>query len=96
MTKLKDELVKVIAKELPVNYDGTNPGNYHILYKVAQAIIDYLHKEGWMRKREGIILNGHIENQTNFWVTVHLPNSGMIIDFMKKDLLALKGAELIR
>ena len=37
-------------------------------------------------KPDGIVLNGHIEKETDFWITVHLPNSGMIIDLMKKDL----------
>lgn len=34
-----------------------------------------------------IKLYGHIEKETDFWVTVHLPNSGMILDIMKKDLV---------
>jgi len=33
------EIAKVIAKELPANYDGTDPGNWHILVSVAKAII---------------------------------------------------------
>ena len=35
----EDEIANIIAKELPVNYDGTNPGNWHILVSVAKAII---------------------------------------------------------
>jgi len=34
----EEEIGKIIARELPVNYDGTDPGNWHILFKVAKAI----------------------------------------------------------
>ena len=33
-----------------------------------------------------IKLKGRIINEQDFWVRIHLQNSGMIIDFMKKDL----------
>jgi len=35
---------------------------------------------------EALRLRGHVHAETDFWVTIHLPNSGMILDIMKKDL----------
>jgi len=43
-SKERERIANIIAKELPVNYDGTNPGNWHILLSVANAIIDYRDK----------------------------------------------------
>ncbi len=37
-----DAIANILAKELPINYDGTNPGNWHILVSVATAIVNYL------------------------------------------------------
>lgn len=36
--------------------------------------------------KDKIVLIGHVEKETDNWVTIHLPNSGMIIDIAKKDL----------
>lgn len=38
-------------------------------------------------RKNVIILKGHIEKETDFYVTVHLPNSGMILDLKKCDLI---------
>lgn len=51
-------------------------------------VIDY---PKWIEQIKGMIgddifLNGHIEKETDFWITVHCPNSGMIFDIQKKDV----------
>ena len=33
-----------------------------------------------------IVLEGRIIKETDFWITVHLKNSGMIFDFIKRDV----------
>ena len=33
-----DEISKFLENGIPVNYDGTEPGNWHILQKVAHSI----------------------------------------------------------
>ncbi len=40
--------------------------------------------------QKGIYLNGHIEKRTNFWITIHCPNSGMKFDILKKDIIIKK------
>lgn len=37
----------------------------------------------------GIELYGHIHKKSDFWVEIHLPNSGQIIELMKKDIVKL-------
>ena len=45
---------------------------------------DFFKRDSKMR---GVVkLKGHVHKETDFWATIHLPESGMIIDLMKKDL----------
>jgi hypothetical protein len=39
---LAEEITEILAKELPMNYDGSNPENWHILHEIAQAIAERL------------------------------------------------------
>lgn len=52
--------------------------------------------ELYMKKLEemlcgNIILKGHIEKETDFWTTVHCPESGMIIEIPKRDIAEIKA-----
>ena len=44
-------------------------------------------------KNMPICLYGHIEKETDFWITVHLPNSGTLYDFKKIDLFGQPSGE---
>jgi len=37
-------------------------------------------------KKKRIILKCHIYKETDFWITVHFPQSGIILELLKKDL----------
>jgi hypothetical protein len=39
-----------------------------------------------MSSDNGIVLRGHIKSERDFDVTVYLPNSGMLVDILKKDI----------
>lgn len=51
--------------------------------EAAQVIKD-------LYSKDKIILIGHIEKESDFWVTVHLPNSGMILDLKKSDFAEMR------
>lgn len=57
-------------------------------YKLAKSIKDYF-KE---KLNDKIVLTGHIEKESDFWVVVHLPNSGTMLDFMKRDIVDMRKA----
>lgn len=59
--KLTEILEREIIARIPVNFDGTKPGNYHILYPLIsnarKAILALLPKENYDYKFPPIELN---------------------------------------
>ena len=54
---------------------------------ISDAIMRAVEK----RFKNTIVLNGHIQGESDWWRTIHLPGSGCIFDIMKKDFADIKS-----